>query len=210
MQEIVDARGSLQRRFYLVQWEGFAVSQSTWEPVKHLDKQAKEIAAYWDAHPEMEECSVVPDGDWEHRCEWCCEFCVDESRLKAHKSRCAEKPRSKVGTRAERAALRKKSQKAQEAEEAVVMSWRVLDNVFVFRYLGVDFQADRSMRHAVDVRMGMASGRFQGLWCVWGHSALCDSAKHRLFEAAVVSVLIYGCEAWDLTEGVMKLLRDTW
>ncbi len=53
----------------------------------------------------------------------------------------------------------------------------------------------------------MASSRFGELWCIWRDNRLYNEAKFRLFEAAVVSVLVYGCEEWDLTDRNLATLK---
>ena len=130
VEALLDVRGDSVDRFYKVLWAGYDESEATWEPVRHLDKQQKMIAAFWSSHPDLEESEPVPDHPGEFRCEWCCEFCTDETRLKIHRHSCCEKPRPKIGTRAERAALRKKLQRAQELEEKVQMCGKPLENVY--------------------------------------------------------------------------------
>lgn len=207
VQELLDVRGDSIDRFYKVLWEGYNESEATWEPVRHLGKQRKLIAAFWEEHQELQEGDLVPDAPGEHRCRWCCKFCADADELVEHCKRCDEKPPVKVGSRAERAVLRRKAERAQSREERVLLCGVALENVLSFRYLGVDFQADGDMRHAIEVRMGMASARFGELWCIWKDAALSMVLKIRLFEAAVVSIFVYGCEVWGLTARNAKMIR---
>jgi hypothetical protein len=58
------------------------------------------------------------------------------------------------------------------------------------------FLADGDRRHAVQVRMAIARTRFGQLHHIWGSTVIPLSAQIQLFEAAIVSVLVYGCEVW--------------
>ena len=82
-----------------------------------------------------------------------------------------------------------------------------LTNVYNFKYLGHWFTADGNKRLAVTVRMGEAKNRFGILRNIWEGEMFPEAAKIKLFEAAVVSVLLYGCEAWELDDKLMASLR---
>lgn len=57
------------------------------------------------------------------------------------------------------------------------------------------------------IRMGIASERFRQCSNVWKSSIVSMSAKLRLFNSGVVSVLVYGCEIWQMDEGTQRSLR---
>ena len=61
----------------------------------------------------------------ESRCEWCCrlyEGRYAERSLKSHYTKgCDHKPKSRVGARAERTAIRKKRRAVQQQQEKVVL-----------------------------------------------------------------------------------------
>ena len=56
--------------------------------------------------------------------------------------------------------------------------------------------------------IGRASARWGKLYRLWGDNALKLCDKLRLFESAVVSVLVYGCEAWPLDAKTVATLTS--
>lgn len=91
--------------------------------------------------------------------------------------------------------------------EKVVMEGRELVNTFCFKYLGFEFDADGDRAHALRVSMGKAGTRFGQMCKLWGKAQLPLRVRLGLFEAGVVSLLVYGMEAWLLTEKTMASLR---
>ena len=84
------------------------------------------------------------------------------------------------------------------------MEGEPLKHAFTFTYLGYDFRADGKAEHAIEERMRKAALRFSRLCHIWKSKELDTTLKLRLYAAAVVSVLVYGCEAWPITEKVTK------
>ena len=117
------------------------------------------------------------------------------------------KPKPRTGTRAEKDAKRMLIEEAQAKLDKVELMGAQLENVFEFKYLGFTFQAGGDRRRAVAINMAKARARFSKLWNIWDSKVLPLTAKIRLFEAAVVSVLIYGCEVWILDEALCASLR---
>ena len=103
--------------------------------------------------------------------------------------------------------LRSKREKAQETAGDVWLGDHKLSNVYAFKYLGFMFLADGDRRQATQVRMGIARTRFGQLYHIWGSTLVSLSAQLQLFEAAVVSVLVYGCEAWVMDSKLQASLR---
>ena len=93
--------------------------------------------------------------------------------------KCDHKPRSRVGTRTERAAIRKKRRAVQQQQEKVVLQGVELQNVYEFKYLGFWFVADADRRYVADVSMT----RLGQMWQIWGSSAFPLTTKIRLFGA---------------------------
>ena len=84
------------------------------------------------------------------------------------------------------------------------MEGEPLKHAFTFTYLACDFRADGKAEHAIEERMRKAALKFSRLCHIWKSKELDTTLKLRLYAAAVVSVLVYGCEAWPITEKVTK------
>ena len=78
---------------------------------------------------------------------------------------------------------------------------------FNFKYLGFDYQADGCWRHALNVRMVLARTRFGKMYYIWNSTQLSLEVKLQLYENAVVSVLAYGCKAWNLAPLLLRSLN---
>ena len=113
--------------------------------------------------------------------------------MKSHHTKgCDHEPKGRVGTRAEKAAVRHKRKRAQDTLEKVVLQGKELQNVYGFKYLGHWFTADAGRRYAVNISMAKAKARFGQMWKIWSSTAFPTTTKIRLFGAVVVSVLVYG------------------
>ena len=100
VENILQARGSVQRRFYEVQWKGF--TERTWDPARHLDSCAA-VEEFWAESSYSVEMTFSEQAG-EHRCHFCNWFGKKHRDLKSHWTRvCASAPRSKVGSKAEAA-----------------------------------------------------------------------------------------------------------
>ena len=71
-----------------------------------------------------------------------------------------------------------------------------------FTYLGSSVS---STEKDVDTRLTKAWTAINWLLIIW-KSDLTDKMKHRFFQAAVVSILLYGCTTWTLTKRLEKKL----
>jgi hypothetical protein len=114
---------------------------------------------------------------------------------------------SRTGTRAERLVLKAKQTEIQEAAGVVLMDGKRLKNVFQFRYLGFLFQADGDRMVALEQRLAIAKTRFGELHEIWRSKRIATSTKLRIYACAVVSVMTYGNEIWDLTDKVKAKIR---
>ena len=61
----------------------------------------------------------------------------------------------------------------------------------------------------IDTRLTKAWRAIDWLWVIW-KSDLTDKMKRSFFEAAVVSILLYGCTTWTLTKRMGKRLDDNY
>ena len=78
-------------------------------------------------------------------------------------------------------------------------SLRLVDK---FTYLG---SSDSSTENDIDTRLTKAWTAIDRLSIIW-KSDLSDKMKHSFFQAAVVSILLYGCTTWTLTKQLEKKL----
>ena len=71
-----------------------------------------------------------------------------------------------------------------------------------FAYLG---SSVLSTEKDIDTRLTKARKAFNSLSTIW-KSDLTDKMKRSIFQAAVVSILLYGCTIWTLTKRLEKIL----
>jgi hypothetical protein len=178
---------------------------------------ARLVDEFWANSGLNKESSIEKAG--EVRCCWCNQMYTGSyanRSLKSHhtkkpkKGGCEFKPKSneRKGSRAEKAVIRSKVEKAQAKEGAVWLGDCKLTNVYAFKYLGFMFLADGDRRQAAIIRMGMAKTRFGQLFHIWGSTVFQRGAKLQLFESGIISMLVYGCEAWVMDGALMTSLRS--
>jgi hypothetical protein len=210
---VVDARGPPEHRYYLVRWAGdWGDEQEGWEPWRHLANCSEQVDRFW-VQSGLDKTSFIR-APGEHRCPYCNKnFTSGDKYLKGHltkkpdKGGCKFKPRSLNGTAAHKAVVRHKKMVKAAADCQVKMEGSALESTFCFRYLGFEFDADGSREHAVAVSMAKAGARFRKMSQMWRHKQLSLRVKLRLFEAAVVSILVYGAEAWVLDAKTMTAVN---
>ena len=76
-----------------------------------------------------------------------------------------------------------------------------------FTYLGSIIVGKGGPEADVRTRIGKARTAFANLSNVWKASKISISTKIRLFNSNVKSVLLYGCETWKTTQGVINKLQ---
>ena len=89
---------------------------------------------------------------------------------------------------------------AQKQKPKIACEGRELKNVARFRYLGSIFAADGSQHYDLRRRTGMAASRCGSLRHVLDSKGIPLALKLKIYAAAVVSIMTYGCEAWNLNE----------
>jgi hypothetical protein len=73
----------------------------------------------------------------------------------------------------------------------------VLENVDKFKYLGANIDKNVSLEYELSSRLGAVSTMFGKLTKrVWRNKHLTITTKSRVYEACVLSVLLYGAESW--------------
>ena len=137
----------------------------------------------------------------EHSCHFCNWFGKRHRDLKSQWTKgCASTLRRKVGSKAEAAVKKAKAAKMHKEVGCVDIAVVPLKNSFNFRYLGFVYQADGNWIHAVEVRMALARTRFGTMYHIWDSKILSLEVNLQLYNSAVLSVMVYGCEAWWLVE----------
>ena len=71
-----------------------------------------------------------------------------------------------------------------------------LKEVNNFIYLGSRMSNDGDIRAEINIRIGKSSCAFNYLKNVWKEDRISLATKLKLFNAIVISVLLYGCESW--------------
>ena len=95
----------------------------------------------------------------------------------------------------------------QSSRPNVLCEGEPLENVFRFPYLGAIFAADGLQGYDIRARVGKAMTRCGKLGHMFDSPDLGPRLKIRLYNAAAVSLLTYGCESWNLTQEVMRKLN---
>ena len=75
-----------------------------------------------------------------------------------------------------------------------------VEQVSHFTYLGSVISADGTLDKELETRIGKAHGAFSKLCRVWFNRNIRTNTKIRIYRAAVLTVLLYGCEAWTTTQ----------
>ena len=156
------------------------------------------------------------DHSWKYRCPICDKPATNEHGIKIHLSRkknsCKkylweQNKQNFKGTVAEKKAVARKLHDQQKERPAVQCEGTRLKNVFLFKYLGSIFAANGSQEPDVKRRIGIATTRMGQLRHLFNSTKIQMNTKLRLYEAAVVSLFTYGCEAWALTPKTIQQLN---
>ena len=76
-----------------------------------------------------------------------------------------------------------------------------------FTYLGATIKSDGKIDKEINVRIGKATGAFNQLNNVWKNKNISISNKVKIYVAAVLTILTYGCEVWSTTQVQMGRLE---
>ena len=151
----------------------------------------------------------IYDYGWSHRCDVCDLACSSKRGVAIHKSRAHKngKTQNFLGTLADKTVMTCKIIEQQKERPKIKCGGRELDNVFRSKYLGSVFTADADQDHDINARIAQAYTRCGKLRQVLDSLDLSVNIKLRLYQAAVCSIMMYGCETWSLTPAVMRKLN---
>lgn len=79
-----------------------------------------------------------------------------------------------------------------------------VEQVSHFQYLGVKIGSDGTIDRELSARIQKASGAFNQLSSIWKNRNILNNTKIRIYKAAVMTILLYGCEVWNTTKAQMK------
>ena len=82
-----------------------------------------------------------------------------------------------------------------------------LENVLCFTYFGSNFEADWDCEQDVKIRMAMAKSTFGKLMEIWKATEISLKQKLRLYSAAVILIVSFGFQAWEMPQKLEDSLR---
>ena len=82
-----------------------------------------------------------------------------------------------------------------------------IEQVAEFTYLGGTIRGDGDLDRELSIRIGKASGAFNSLNNIWKNRGISLHCKVRIYRAAVITILTYGCEVWSATDRQTRRLE---
>ena len=76
-----------------------------------------------------------------------------------------------------------------------------IKEVVTFTYLGATVTNTGGASEDIQIRIGKARQSYHRLSNIWRSGVLGRKTKLKIFQACVISVLLYGCTTWKMTEG---------
>ena len=89
----------------------------------------------------------------------------------------------------------------------IVLEGEVIEEVEWFEYLGSTVCNDGDVRKEVGIRIGKAGAVFSKMRKVWTSRGIALKTKLKLFNAIVLSILLYGSETWKGLKEIENRLR---
>ena len=87
-----------------------------------------------------------------------------------------------------------------DCSQVITLDGQPIDRVSEFSYLGSVMAEDGGAHKDVNTRIKKARGAFIQLNRIWSSTVYSNNTKMNIFKACVLSVLLYGCETWLVTE----------
>ena len=161
---------------------------------------------------EADVANLPPNLALKFKCEQCSQTYANKHGLAVHqgrwcKGRRKKKKQSRKGTVADRIVQRHKVEEHQKTLPKVKIGEQVLENVFVFEYLGAAIAADGDQTITLKHRCDVAWGRFGQYIKMLMSTKLPLDLRIRLYASVVVSTMIYGSSAWLFTKDIKRKLN---
>ena len=207
VEDIVGVFGRIGARWFMVKYAGYDTPEWNREHLLLRDGCRDSIRRFWD------ESGLSPCKEFyevaQHKCEVCGREYKRAQDLKAHKTRQKHHVEqfTKVSGAAKKAAIAAKYEEAQELLPTAKWGEVPADNCWRFEYLGSIFTPDGSCMPDVLRRIAMAQQRHGKMRHIWKSSDLHPRLKMRLYVSSVVSIMVYGSEAWRLTADVKRAIN---
>ena len=161
---------------------------------------------------EADIANLPPEKAFKFECTDCGMTYPTKHGLSVHKGRWCKKRKnakkpSRKGTVADRVISKMKIEQHQSTLEKVMIGNNELQNVYSFVYLGAAIAGDGDHETPLKHRSDVAWGRFNNMRTTLTSTKLSIKLRVRLFAAAIVPTLIYGCEAWFFTKKIVRKLN---
>ncbi|KAI8477652.1 hypothetical protein Bbelb_446140 [Branchiostoma belcheri] len=88
----------------------------------------------------------------------------------------------------------------EESTLRITVDGHPVEQVTHFTYLGGTISSNGTIDSEISKRIQKASGAFNLLGKIWNNRNILQSTKFRIYNAAVVTILTYGSEAWTTTQ----------
>ena len=113
----------------------------------------------------------------------------------------------KVNTKKTEAMAVAKSSVQPPPEVSLTIGDTEISQVRDFTYLGSKISYDGKLDGELASRIGKGSGAFRCLGKVWNNRSILERTKIRIYEAAILTILLYGSETWNTTKAQMHRLE---
>ena len=84
------------------------------------------------------------------------------------------------------------------------MSGKILETVDKFKYLVVTLIKNGKSISEINIRMYTATSALVRLKTIWKSNKISIQTKILLYKSLVLSIMLYGCETWTLTEDLER------
>jgi hypothetical protein len=136
------------------------------------------------------------------KCELSHRFCDQQAKLDDLTQESA-----KVGLKINVAKTKEMRVNVDSSVPPLTIESQPIERVEVFQYLGSMIDENGGAIKDVETRIRKARGAYTILGKIWHSTIYNANTKLHIFKSCVVSVLLYGCETWLVTEGIKRKLQ---